>query len=132
MSHRVLLSFLPLSMNFLVALCTERHQIIGRVISQSAAQVNVMDMKMLHAPLATRPGHCREDEILRPRSRDHLPALSAAYSKDAERSRRLLEFFDSGQAVLLEPLSLEQIAVLRALFSVMHIRKDYTSFRTGI
>jgi hypothetical protein len=39
----------------LVTFSTDRHQIIGRVIPQSASWLNVMDLKSLHAstPLAT-------------------------------------------------------------------------------
>jgi hypothetical protein len=79
------------------------------------------------AELGPIPG----DEILRPRSRDLLRALSAAYLQDVERSQRLLDFFDSGQAVPLEPLTPEQNAVLRALYSVIHFRIGFTSMQTG-
>jgi hypothetical protein len=71
------------------------------------------------------------DEKLRPRSRDLLQTLAAAHSQDAKRSERLVKFFDSGQAVPLEPLSLEQNAILRGLFSVIHCRKEYESVSTG-
>lgn len=71
------------------------------------------------------------DEILRPRSRDLLRTLSAAHLQDVKRSQRLLEFFDSGRAVPQEPLSPEQNAVLRALYSLVHTRKDYASIQTG-
>jgi hypothetical protein len=52
------------------------------------------------------------DEILRPRSRDLLRALAAAHLQNVGRLKRLLEFFNSGQAVPLEPLSPEQNAGL--------------------
>jgi hypothetical protein len=71
------------------------------------------------------------DEILRPRSRDLLRALSAAHLQDVIRSKHLLKLFDSGQAVPEEPLSPEQNAVLLALYSIIHLRKDYTFIQTG-
>jgi len=37
-------------MSFLVAPNTKSHQILGRVITQSAPRLNVMDLKTLHAP----------------------------------------------------------------------------------
>jgi hypothetical protein len=78
-----------------------------------------------------QPGPISGDEVLRPRSRDLLRVLSAAHLQDVKRSQRLLEFFESGQAVPHEPLSPEQNAVLRALYSLIHIRKDYVSIQTG-
>jgi hypothetical protein len=71
------------------------------------------------------------DEILRPRSRHLLRALAAPHLHDVERSERLFEFFRSGQAVPQEPLSPAQNAVLRPLFSVIHMRKEYSSIQTG-
>jgi hypothetical protein len=71
------------------------------------------------------------DEILRPRSRDLLRALSAAHPQDVNRSQQRLRFFESGQAVPEEPLSPEQNAVLLSLYSIIHLRKDYTSVQTG-
>jgi hypothetical protein len=41
---------MPLSMNFLGAPSTKTNQILGRVIAQSAAPLNVKDFKILHAP----------------------------------------------------------------------------------
>jgi hypothetical protein len=38
------------SMNFLVAPSTKTNQILGRVITQSAPRLNVMDLKIFHAP----------------------------------------------------------------------------------
>jgi hypothetical protein len=78
-----------------------------------------------------KPGPIYGDESLRPRSRDLLQALGATHMQNVERSRRLLEFFKSGQAIPHEPLSPEQNAVLRALYSVIHIRNDYDSIQTG-
>jgi hypothetical protein len=48
---------LGLPMDFLMARCTEGYQILGRVIAQSASRLDVMDLKILHAPapLATPP-----------------------------------------------------------------------------
>jgi hypothetical protein len=70
------------------------------------------------------------DDILRPRSRDLLRALSAAH-QDVNRSQDRLRFFESGQAVPEEPLSPEQNAVLLSLYSIIHLRKDYASIQTG-
>jgi hypothetical protein len=46
---KVLLSILPLSVSFLVTNDTKSHQILGRVITQTAARLNVMDLKTLDA-----------------------------------------------------------------------------------
>jgi hypothetical protein len=78
-----------------------------------------------------QPGPVPGDEVLRPRSRDLLRALAAAHSQDVNRSQQLLRFFDSGQAVPEEPLSPEQNAVLLALYSIIHLRKDCASIQTG-
>jgi hypothetical protein len=78
-----------------------------------------------------KPGPLAGDEILRPRSRHLLRALASPHLHDVERSERLLEFFYSGQAVPQEPLSPEQNGVLRALFSVIHMGKEYSSIQTG-
>ena len=69
---------------------------------------------------AVAPAAVPGDDILRPRTRDILRALSAAHTQHAERCRGLLKFFESGEAVPLEPLSPEQNAVLRALFAMIH------------
>jgi hypothetical protein len=66
--------------------------------------------------VASVPG----DEVLRPRTRGLLQALSAAHAQDNQRSQRLFKFFESGQGLPPEPLSPEQNAVLRALFSIIH------------
>jgi hypothetical protein len=71
------------------------------------------------------------DEVLRPRTRDILYALSAAHPLDSMRPQALLEFFKSGEAILQESLGMEQNAVLRALFSIIHVRKDYVSIQTS-
>jgi hypothetical protein len=39
-----------MSVGILVALDTKNYQILGRVIAQSAPWLNVMDLKILHAP----------------------------------------------------------------------------------
>jgi hypothetical protein len=70
------------------------------------------------------------DQELRPRSRDLLRTLSAASLQDADRSQSLLKFFISGNAVPLEPLSLEQNAVLLALFVLIHAGENVCSLRT--
>jgi len=66
------------------------------------------------------------EESLRPRTRDLLRSLCAAHG-DPGRSQRLLRFFEAGQGVQAEPLDPEQNAVLRALFSTVHIREDFTT-----
>jgi hypothetical protein len=78
-----------------------------------------------------KPSPIHGDEILRPRSRNLLRALVAPHLQDVERTERVLEFFYSGQAVPQEPLSPEQNAVLRALFSIIHVRKEFSSIQTG-
>ncbi|MFY9529758.1 MAG: hypothetical protein WAR24_12685, partial [Candidatus Acidiferrales bacterium] len=78
-----------------------------------------------------RPGPIPGDEILRPRTRDLLWALAAAHAQDVQRSELLLKFFESGQAVPQEPLTPEQNAVLCALFSMIHVRGNISSIRTG-
>ena len=70
------------------------------------------------------------DEAFRPRARDLLRALTAAHA-DVQRSQRLLEFFESGQGVQPEPLNPEHNAVLRALFSVIHLCEDFNSIWIG-
>jgi hypothetical protein len=64
------------------------------------------------------------DEILRPRTRDLLQALSAPCAHDAERCRLLLKFFESHNATAQEPLSSPQNVVLSALFRVIHMRSN--------
>ena len=78
-----------------------------------------------------RPEPVPGDGMLRARSRDLLRVLCAGHFQDVSRSQRLLRFFDSGQAVPDEPLSPEQNAVLLALYSIIHLRKEYVAFRTG-
>jgi hypothetical protein len=39
-----------LSVSFLVTHDTKSYQILGRVITQSASPLNVMDLKILHLP----------------------------------------------------------------------------------
>jgi hypothetical protein len=75
---------------------------------------------------AVEPAAVPGDETLRPRTRDLLRALTAARA-DVQRSQGLLRFFESGQGVQQEPLDPEHNAVLRALFSVVHLREDFTS-----
>lgn len=70
------------------------------------------------------------DEGLRPRSRDILHALAAAHPEDSPRSGALLEFFKSGEAIPQDSLSMEQNAVLRALFSMIHFDKSFASVQT--
>jgi hypothetical protein len=67
------------------------------------------------------------DEVLRPRTRDLLRALTAAHAHDTQRSQRILKFFKSGQALPSEPLTPEQNAVLHLLFSIVHNGGEHTS-----
>jgi len=75
---------------------------------------------------AVKPTAVAGDEVLRPRTRDLLRALAAAHA-DVQRSQGLLRFFESGQGVQQEALDPEHNAVLRALFSMVHLREDFTS-----
>jgi hypothetical protein len=72
-----------------------------------------------------QPAAVPGDECLRPRTRDLLRALTAAHA-DVPRSQSLLKFFETGQGVQAEPLAPEHNAVLRALFSAIHIPGDIT------
>ena len=78
-----------------------------------------------------QPAPVPGEEMLRPRTRDLLRGLTAAYAKDVERSQRLLKFFESGQGIPAEPLDPAQNAILRALFSVIHLEEDFSSIRVG-
>jgi len=75
---------------------------------------------------SVQPAPVPGDQVLRPRTRDLLRAMTAAYA-DAPRSQSLLKFFESGLGVQAEPLNAEHNAVLRALFSMVHLREDFTS-----
>ena len=77
------------------------------------------------------PAPVAGDEVLRSRARDLLRTLSAGHAQDAERCQGLLKFFESGEAVPLEPLSPEHNAVLRALFSAIHLNDDFACIRVG-
>jgi hypothetical protein len=66
------------------------------------------------------------DASLRPRTRDLLRALTAAHA-DVQRSQGLLRFLESGQGIQQEPLDPEHNALLRALFSMVHLREDFHS-----
>ncbi len=78
-----------------------------------------------------QPAPVPGDEVLRPRTRDLLRGLTAAYAKDVERSQRLLKFFESGQGIPAEPLDPGQNAVLRALFSLIHLQEGFSSIQVG-
>ena len=71
-----------------------------------------------------------EGEILRPRSRDILCALSAVHLQNSDRTKELVDFFKTGEAIPQEPLSAEQNAVLRALFAIIHSREGFCSVQT--
>jgi len=62
---------------------------------------------------------------------NRIPALSAAQAQDVQRSLRLLKFFESGYGIPAEPLDPPQNAVLRALFSVIHLQEGFSSVRVG-
>jgi hypothetical protein len=71
------------------------------------------------------------DEVLRPRSRDILRSLCAAHFRNPHRSELLLKLLASGEAVPQEHLDPEPNAVLRALLSIVHLRKDFASIQAG-
>jgi hypothetical protein len=71
------------------------------------------------------------DEILRPRTRDLLRALSAATLQDPKRSQSLFNFFRYCYAVPLESLRVEQNAVLLMLFKYVHAHGDPDSILVG-
>jgi hypothetical protein len=94
-------------------------------VQQAAAELQAQLLRFRFENYKTvRPVPVRGDEALRPRTRDLLRVLSAAHA-DVSRSERLLRFVESGQGVQPEPLSPEQNAVVRALFSAVHIREDF-------
>ncbi len=101
-------------------------------VQQSAADLQAQLLRFrFESYKKLQLGRISGDEILRPRTRDILLALSAAHAHDAKRTERLLEFFQSGQGVPPEPLGPEQNAVLSALFAVTHLQKDFSSMRVG-
>jgi len=71
-----------------------------------------------------RPVPVPGDEVLRPRARDILRALTAVHPQDNQRSQAMLTFFKSGQVLPAEPLSPEQNVVLKALFLLIHSCKE--------
>jgi hypothetical protein len=90
-------------------------------VQQMAADLQAQLLRFrLENYKTVKPAAVAGDEVLRPRTRDLLRALSAAHAQDAERCHGLLKFFESGEAVPLEPLSPEHNAVLRALFASIH------------
>src|SRR5258707_314654 len=95
-------------------------------VQQQAADLQARLLRFRFENYKTvRPVPVPGDEALRPRTRDLLRVLSAAHA-DVSRSERLLRFVESGQGVQPEPLSPEQNAVVRALFSAVHIREDFS------
>jgi len=95
-------------------------------VQQQAADLQAQLLRFRFENYKTvRPVPVPGDEALRPRTRDLLRVLSAAHA-DVSRSELLLRFVESGQGVQLEPLSPEQNAVVRALFSAVHIREDFS------
>jgi hypothetical protein len=94
-------------------------------VQQAAAELQAQLLRFRFENYKTvRPVPVPGDEDLRPRTRDLLRVLSAAHA-DVSRSERLLRFLESGQGVQPEPLSPEQNAFVRALFSAVHIREDF-------
>jgi hypothetical protein len=91
-------------------------------VQQMAAdlQAQLLRFRLEHYK-TVKPAAVPGDEILRPRTRDLLRALSAGHAQDAERCQGLLKFFESDEAVPLEPLSPAHNAVLLALFAMSHI-----------
>jgi len=95
-------------------------------VQQQAADLQAQLLRFRFENYKTvRPVPVPGDEALRPRTRDLLRVLSAAHA-DVSRSELLLRFVESGQGVQPEPLSPEQNAVVRAMFSAVHIREDFS------
>jgi hypothetical protein len=91
-------------------------------VQQMAADLQAQLLRFrLENYKTVQPAAVAGDEVLRPRTRDLLRALSAGHARDAQRCQGLLKFFESGEAVPLEPLNPEHNAVLRALFAMIHI-----------
>jgi hypothetical protein len=95
-------------------------------VQQAAAGLQAQLLRFRFENYKTvRPVPVPGDEALRPRTRDLLRVLLAAHA-DVSRSELLLRFVESGQGIQQEPLSPEQNAVVRALFSAVHIREDFS------
>src|SRR5713101_505733 len=93
-------------------------------VQQMAAELQAQLLNFRFENYKTvKPAAVAGDELLRPRTRDLLRALSAGHAQDTERCQGLLKFFQSGEAVPLEPLSPDHNAVLRALFALIHPRE---------
>ncbi len=90
-------------------------------VQQQAADLQAQLLRFRFENYKTvKPAAVPGDEVLRPRTRDLLRALSAGHARDTQRCQGLLKFFESGEAVPLEPLNPEHNAVLRALFAMIH------------
>jgi len=101
-------------------------------VQQMAADLQAQLLRFrLENYKTVKPAAVAGDETLRPRTRDLLRSLSAAYAQDAERCQDLLKFFESGQCIPAEPLDPAQNAVLRALFSLIHLEEGISSVRVG-
>jgi hypothetical protein len=59
-----------------------------------------------------------------------IKVAGSAHPQDNKRTQVLLEFFKSGEAIPQDSLSMEQNAVLRALFSMIHLQKGFVSIQT--
>lgn len=100
-------------------------------VQHSAAQLRAQLLRFRFENYkAVEPAAVAGDEVLRPRTRDLLRALTAAHA-DVPRSQSLLKFFETGQGIQAEPLDPELNAVLRALFSIVHVREDLGSIWIG-
>lgn len=90
-------------------------------VQQMAADLQAQLLRFrLENYKTAKPAAVPGDEILRPRTRDLLRALSAGHAQDAERCQGLLKAFESDEAVPLEPLNPAHNAVLLALFAMIH------------
>src|ERR1019366_3289825 len=73
---------LGLPMGFLMARCAEGDHILGRVITQSASRLNVMDLKTLDAPASSRSKNAaRAFSKQRPKHSDARDSVSLQPSR---------------------------------------------------
>jgi hypothetical protein len=108
---------IPMSESKSTALCRTDEPKVQQMAAELQAQLLNFRLENYKT---VKPAAVAGDEVLRPRTRDLLRSISAGHPQDAERCQALLKFFESGEAVPLEPLSPEHNAVLRALFALIH------------